>query len=155
MNAQIFCEYFLRQNFCILARIHVIWINFEISRGSNSNFDFQGETPVNVVIHLDVPFQTIVDRVKDRLVHPGSGRIYNLLFSPPKVEGRDDVTGEPLIQREDDKPESVRNRLQVFSDQTRPVLDYFREKGILAEFQGTESKVIYPNVKEFLDKKFQ
>ena len=115
----------------------------------------QGETPVNVVIHLDVPFQTIIDRVKDRLVHPGSGRIYNLLFSPPKVEGKDDVTGEPLIQREDDKPESVRNRLQVFSDQTRPVLDYFREKGILAEFQGTESKVIYPNVKEFLDKKFQ
>jgi len=115
----------------------------------------QSETPVNVVIHLDVPFQTIIDRVKDRLVHPGSGRIYNLVFSPPKVEGKDDVTGEPLIQREDDKPESVRNRLQVFSDQTRPVLDYFREKGILAEFQGTESKVIYPNVKEFLDKKFQ
>ena len=116
--------------------------------------DLQGETPVNVVIHLDVPFQTIIDRVKDRLVHPASGRIYNLVFNPPKVEGKDDETGEPLIQREDDKPESVRNRLQVFSDQTRPVLDYFREKGMLAEFQGTESKVIYPNVKRFLDQKF-
>jgi adenylate kinase len=67
----------------------------------------QAETPVNVVIHVDVPFQTIVDRVKDRLVHPGSGRIYNTLFSPPKVEGKDDVTGEPLIQREDDKPGNV------------------------------------------------
>ncbi|CAB4054419.1 AK3 [Lepeophtheirus salmonis] len=81
-------------------------------------------TPVDVVINLDVPFETIIDRVKDRWVHPGSGRIYNTLFNPPKVPGKDDETGEDLMQREDDKPESVRRRLEIFSDSTRPVLDF-------------------------------
>ena len=74
----------------------------------------QGETPVNIVIHLDVPFQTIIDRVKDRLVHPGSGRIYNTVFNPPKVEGKDDETGEPLIQREDDKPGKMAIKFYTF-----------------------------------------
>ena len=114
----------------------------------------QRETPVNVVLHLDVPFQTIIDRVKDRWVHPASGRIYNTLFNPPKVEGKDDETGEPLIQREDDKPESVMNRLQVFSDNTKPVLDFYGGKGILQQFQGTESKKIWPHVEAFLKKRF-
>jgi len=108
------------------------------------------QTPVNVVINLDVPFETIIDRIKDRWVHPGSGRIYNLVFSPPKVEGKDDHTGEDLIQREDDKPESVRNRLEVFSKNTKPVLDFYREKGVLAEFHGTESKKIWPHVEAHL-----
>merc|ERR1712183_964604 len=107
----------------------------------------QKQTPVNVVINLDVPFDTIIERVKDRWLHPGSGRIYNLVFNPPKVAGKDDKTGEDLIQREDDKPESVRNRLEVFKAGTRPVLDYFREKGILAEFKGTESKKSGPTWK--------
>lgn len=114
----------------------------------------QKETPVNVVIHLDVPFQTIIDRVKDRWVHAPSGRIYNTVFNPPKVPGKDDVTGEDLIQREDDKPESVQNRLQVFSNNTKPVLDYYAQKNILAEFKGTESKKIWPHVEEFLRGKF-
>jgi len=110
----------------------------------------QSQTPVNVVINLDVPFDTIIDRIKDRWVHPGSGRIYNLVFSPPKVEGKDDVTGEDLIQREDDKPESVRNRLEVFSKNTKPVLDFYREKGVLMDFHGTESKKIWPHVETHL-----
>lgn len=114
----------------------------------------QAETPVNVVINLDVPFQTIIDRVKDRWLHPASGRIYNTVFNPPKVPGKDDETGEPLIQREDDKPESVRNRLQVFSDNTRPVLEYYAGMGLLQAFQGTESKKIWPHVEAFLKKKF-
>ena len=114
----------------------------------------QAETPVNVVVYLNVPFQTIIDRVKDRWVHPGSGRIYNTIFNPPKVEGKDDETGEDLIQREDDKPESVRNRLQVFQDNTEPVLEYYAKMGLLQEFQGTESKKIWPHVEEFLQKKF-
>lgn len=114
----------------------------------------QKETPVNVVLHLDVPFQTIIDRVKDRWIHPGSGRVYNTLFNPPKVEGKDDETGEDLIQREDDKPESVRNRLQVFSDNTRPVLDYYAKQGVLKRFQGTESKKIWPHVDKFLKERF-
>jgi len=110
----------------------------------------QGETPVNVVVNLDVPFETIIDRIKDRWIHPGSGRVYNLVFNPPKVAGKDDETGEDLIQREDDKPESVRNRLEVFKASTAPVLDYYRAKGILKDFHGTESKKIWPHVEDYL-----
>merc|ERR1712176_1352462 len=99
-----------------------------------------GETPVNVVINLDVPFETIIDRIKDRWIHPGSGRVYNLIFNPPKVAGHDDDTGEPLIQRDDDKPESVRNRLEVFKANTEPVLEYYREQGILATSTGQRAR---------------
>jgi len=110
----------------------------------------QKETPVNVVVNLDVPFETIIDRIKDRWIHPGSGRVYNLIFNPPKVAGLDDETGEPLVQRDDDKPESVRNRLEVFKASTAPVLDFYRSQGILADFQGTESKKIWPHVEKYL-----
>lgn len=110
----------------------------------------QKQAPVNVVINLDVPFETIIERVKDRWVHPGSGRIYNLAFQPPKVPGKDDVTGEDLIQREDDKPESVLNRLEIFSAQTKPVLEFYRSMGICKDFQGTESKKIWPHVEAHL-----
>merc|ERR1719365_191257 len=110
----------------------------------------QEQTPVNVVINLDVPFDTIIDRIKDRWIHPGSGRVYNLIFNPPKVPGIDDETGEPLVQRDDDKPESVRNRLEVFKASTAPVLDYYRQQGILADFQGPESKKIWPHVEKYL-----
>merc|ERR1712226_257997 len=106
----------------------------------------QGETPINCVLFLNVPFQTIIDRVKDRWLHPGSGRIYNTVFNPPKVPGKDDETGEDLIQREDDKPESVRNRLETFMNATNPVIEFYKQQGILQEFQGTESKKIYPHV---------
>lgn len=115
----------------------------------------QGETPVNVVVHLDVPFETIIGRVKDRWLHPASGRIYNTVFNPPKEPFKDDITGEPLIQREDDKPESVQNRLQIFSDSTQPVLDFYDKMGILKVFHGTESKKIYPHVEKYLKDKFQ
>lgn len=110
----------------------------------------QGQAPVNVVINLDVPFETIIDRIKDRWIHPGSGRVYNLIFNPPKVAGKDDETGENLVQREDDKPESVRNRLEVFSKNTKPVLDFYREMGVLTDFHGTESKKIWPHVEKHL-----
>lgn len=110
----------------------------------------QSSAPADVVVNLDVPFETIIDRIKDRWIHPGSGRVYNLIFNPPKVPGKDDVTGEDLIQRDDDKPESVRNRLEVFKANTEPVLAYYRAKGILRDFQGTESKKIWPHVESFL-----
>jgi len=74
-----------------------------------------------------------------------------LIFNPPKVEGKDDETGEDLIQREDDKPESVRNRLEVFSKNTKPVLDFYREMGVLKDFHGTESKKIWPHVEKHLN----
>ena len=110
----------------------------------------QESAPADVVVNLDVPFETIIDRIKDRWIHPGSGRVYNLIFNPPKVSGKDDITGEDLIQRDDDKPESVRNRLEVFKANTEPVLAYYRAKGILRDFHGTESKKIWPHVEAFL-----
>ena len=81
--------------------------------------------PIDYVLEIDVPFDAIIDRMSGRRVHPASGRTYHVKFNPPKVEGKDDVTGDPLIQRDDDKEETVRKRLQVYDDQTRPLVDYY------------------------------
>jgi adenylate kinase len=81
--------------------------------------------PIDYVLEIDVPFNAIIDRMSGRRVHPASGRTYHVTFNPPKLEGKDDVTGEALIQRDDDKEETVRKRLQVYSDQTRPLVDYY------------------------------
>lgn len=69
---------------------------------------------VDMVVNLDIPTETIVDRISDRWIHPASGRVYSYSYKPPKVTGKDDVTGEPLEQRDDDKPESVRKRLESY-----------------------------------------
>jgi adenylate kinase len=81
--------------------------------------------PIDYVLEIDVPFEPIIERMSGRRVHPASGRSYHIKFNPPKAEGKDDVTGEPLIQRDDDKEETVRKRLQVYTDQTRPLVDYY------------------------------
>jgi adenylate kinase len=81
--------------------------------------------PIDYVLEIDVPFDAIIDRMSGRRVHPASGRTYHVTFNPPKAEGKDDVTGEALIQRDDDKEETVRKRLQVYNDQTRPLVDYY------------------------------
>ena len=80
---------------------------------------------LDFVLEIDVPFDAIIERMSGRRSHPASGRTYHVKFNPPKVEGKDDVTGEELIQREDDKEETVKKRLQVYSDQTRPLVDYY------------------------------
>lgn len=80
---------------------------------------------VDFVLEIDVPAQEIITRMSGRRVHPDSGRTYHVVFNPPKVEGIDDVTGEPLILREDDKEEVVRKRLDVYQEQTRPLVDYY------------------------------
>ena len=77
------------------------------------------------VLEIDVPFDAIIDRMSGRRVHVASGRTYHITFNPPKVSGVDDVTGEPLIQRDDDKEETVKKRLDVYSAQTRPLVDYY------------------------------
>ncbi|XP_037757812.1 GTP:AMP phosphotransferase AK3, mitochondrial isoform X2 [Chelonia mydas] len=81
---------------------------------------------IDTVINLDVPFETIKQRLTARWIHPGSGRVYNLEFNPPKDVGLDDITREPLVQRDDDKPETVTKRLKAYEAQTKPVLDYYR-----------------------------
>ncbi len=80
---------------------------------------------LDYVLEIDVPFDAIIERMSGRRSHPASGRTYHVKFNPPKVEGQDDVTGEPLVQRDDDKEETVKKRLQVYSDQTRPLVDYY------------------------------
>ncbi len=80
---------------------------------------------LDYVLEIDVPFGDIIERMSGRRSHPASGRTYHVKFNPPKVEGKDDVTGEELIQREDDKEDTVRKRLDVYSQQTRPLVDYY------------------------------
>jgi adenylate kinase len=80
---------------------------------------------LDVVLEIDVPFDAIIERMSGRRSHPASGRTYHVKFNPPKVEGKDDVTGEPLVQREDDKAETVQKRLDVYSAQTRPLVEYY------------------------------
>lgn len=107
--------------------------------------------PVDVVLNLVVPFEVIIDRVKSRWVHLPSGRVYNIGFNTPKVEGKDDVTGENLVQRPDDKPEAVKKRLEIYESVTRPVIEFYKEKGILKEFEGRTSDEIWPKVTAYLD----
>ncbi|MET3916597.1 adenylate kinase [Variovorax sp. OAS795] len=80
---------------------------------------------LDYVLEIDVPFSDIIERMSGRRSHPASGRTYHVKFNPPKVEGKDDVTGEDLIQRKDDEEETVRKRLEVYSQQTRPLVDYY------------------------------
>ncbi|MEO6293383.1 MAG: adenylate kinase [Burkholderiaceae bacterium] len=80
---------------------------------------------LDYVLEIDVPFDAIVERMSGRRSHPASGRTYHVKFNPSKVANIDDVTGEPLIQRDDDKEETVKNRLAVYSAQTRPLVDYY------------------------------
>ncbi|XP_078352947.1 GTP:AMP phosphotransferase AK3, mitochondrial-like [Oculina patagonica] len=109
---------------------------------------------LDVVVNLDVPFETIIDRISKRWIHPASGKTYNLDFNPPKVPGKDDDTGEDLVQRDDDKPETVRQRLKQYEDMTKPLIDFYTKQGTLKSFSGTETNVIWPKVKDYLAENF-
>ena len=82
---------------------------------------------LDAVVEIDVPDAAIVERMSGRRVHMPSGRTYHVKFNPPKVAGKDDATGEDLIQRDDDKAETVRKRLDVYQSQTRPLVAYYSE----------------------------
>ena len=83
---------------------------------------------VDHVIEFDVPDDVIVERMSGRRVHPASGRVYHVTYNPPKVAGKDDVTGEDLVIRDDDKEETVRKRLGVYHEQTEPLMGYYRNQ---------------------------
>jgi adenylate kinase len=85
----------------------------------------QAGVKLDCVLEIDVPFDAIIERMSGRRVHVASGRTYHVRFNPPKHEGLDDLTGEALIQRDDDKEETVKKRLEVYSAQTRPLVDYY------------------------------
>jgi adenylate kinase len=80
---------------------------------------------LDLVLEIDVPDEAIIERMSGRRVHAASGRTYHVKYNPPKADGKDDVTGEDLIQRQDDEEATVRKRLQVYQDQTRPLVDYY------------------------------
>jgi adenylate kinase len=80
---------------------------------------------IDAVVEIDVDDEEIIKRMSGRRVHPASGRTYHVVFNPPQQEGKDDATGEPLVQRDDDKEETVRQRLKVYHDQTEPLIGYY------------------------------
>jgi adenylate kinase len=81
--------------------------------------------PLDYVLEIDVGEDELLERISGRRVHPESGRSYHVKFHPPKLPGKDDLTGEPLVQRPDDREETVRNRIEVYKKQTRPLVDYY------------------------------
>ena len=90
----------------------------------------QAGVVLDYVLEIDVPDEDIITRMSGRRVHPGSGRVYHEKFNPPKTAGRDDVTGEPLVQRDDDREETVRKRLEVYRRQTRPLVAHYRKQPV-------------------------
>ncbi|XP_057328668.1 GTP:AMP phosphotransferase AK3, mitochondrial [Microplitis mediator] len=110
----------------------------------------QDKFPVNLVLNLIVPHEVIIERVRNRWVHLPSGRVYNIGFNDPKVQGKDDVTGEPLSQRIDDRPEVVAKRLKNYSLQTEPVINYYKTLGIVKDFKGNTTNEIWPKIKDHI-----
>ena len=82
---------------------------------------------INTVVEIHVPDGDIIERMSGRRMHQGSGRNYHIIYNPPRIDGKDDVTGEVLIQREDDKPETVKDRLKVYKNQTSPLINFYSE----------------------------
>ena len=97
---------------------------------------------LDMVLEIDVPDSAIIERMSGRRVHPGSGRTYHVSFNPPKVEGRDDETGEDLIQRDDDLEATVRKRLDVYQQQTRPLVQYYADWAATGDAQAPQVRRI-------------
>ena len=97
---------------------------------------------LDVVLEIDVPDASIIERMSGRRVHLASGRTYHVTFNPPKVAGKDDVTGEALIQRADDKEETVRKRLAVYQSQTRPLVAYYAESAARGDADAPKYRLI-------------
>ena len=94
---------------------------------------------VDFAINVEVPDENIINRMSGRRACVGCGATYHIQFNAPKVEGVCDTCGEKLILRDDDKPETVKNRLSVYHEQTQPLIDYYSKKGVLAEVDGTQA----------------
>ena len=106
---------------------------------------------IDIVIRLCVPDDILVRRIAGRRFHIKSGRSYNIEFNPPKIEGKDDITGEKLVQREDDKEEIVESRLKTYYELTEPLVRYYKKDDILKEIDGTGSpEKIFTEIKQIL-----
>lgn len=96
-------------------------------------------TGLDAVVNFVISNEEVIERLSGRRVCPSNGRIYHILFNPPKVEGKDDETGEALIQRDDDKPEAIKHRLDVYAAQTEPLINWYTEKGLIRNVHASNS----------------
>ncbi|KAL7790047.1 adenylate kinase [Trichoderma ceciliae] len=110
--------------------------------------------PMNLVVSIQTPFSVILERIAGRWVHEPSGRVYNTTFNRPRVPGRDDVTGEPLVQRPDDNEATYRARFQKFQETSEPLLNHYAKKGVLLEVHGMSSDEISPKLYEAFERRF-
>lgn len=110
--------------------------------------------PINLAVSLVTPFPVILERIAGRWVHEASGRVYNTTFNAPRVPGRDDVTGEALVQRPDDNIEVFGRRLQKFREASDPLLEHYAKKGVLLEVEGLSSDEISPKLYDEFEKRF-
>lgn len=108
-------------------------------------------TALDKVINFALEDEEVVRRLSGRRMHPGSGRTYHVLFNPPKVEGKDDETGEDLIQRDDDREEAIKNRLRVYRDQTEPLINYYRSRNLLTDLDSRPAPdAVFASLKQLL-----
>jgi len=118
----------------------------------------QRQSPLSLVVNLDVPDDIILSRISDRWVHLPSGRVYNLSYNPPKVPGRDDETGEPITKRPDDNPEIFARRLEKFYASTSPLLSHYVDQSSrttrVATLSGSTSDEIWPQLEALLRSNF-
>lgn len=110
--------------------------------------------PINLVVHLLTPPSVILSRIASRWVHEPSGRVYNTDFNAPKVPGKDDVTGEPLTQREDDSIDTWKQRLQKFEETSRALLEHYERRGCLWRVEGNSSDEISPQLFAEVERRF-
>lgn len=111
------------------------------------------DNKIDKVINIEVPEDVIIERISGRRVNVSTGKVYHIKFNPPKVEGIDDETGEKLIQRDDDKPEAVKERLDVYNTHTSVLIDYYDKKGILVTIDGAKTPdEVFNQIKKSLGK---
>ncbi|KAK3899235.1 P-loop containing nucleoside triphosphate hydrolase protein [Staphylotrichum tortipilum] len=110
--------------------------------------------PINLAVSIRTPLEVIVARIGGRWVHEPSGRVYNTSFNAPRVEGRDDVTGEPLVRRADDSEEVYRARWDKFRETSEPLLEHYAKKGVLWEVEGLSSDEITPKLVREFERRF-
>jgi len=115
-------------------------------------------TPLTLIANIDVPDEVILSRIADRWVHLPSGRVYNMQFNRPRVEGMDDVTGEPLTKRPDDNPETFARRLKQFYTSTSPLLEHYASQAhsapLLVALRGKTTAEIWPQLEEVIARRF-
>lgn len=139
---------------CVLSRLSEVgnrsWLLDGFPRTVLQAERLHANENIDAVINLNVPIDIIVERIKSRWIHLQSGRVYNLGFNTPKIPFKDDITGEDLVQRDDDKPDIVRKRLEIYAEKTQPVLEFYRNLNLVTEFSGKATNEIWPRIEEFL-----